>query len=80
LIEHSDVISQYDPDWPSLYERDRARIHGQCPNVDGIQIDIIFPTRSNRATRDNERVAWWMNYLEACGGYMNSVTRITGTP
>ena len=79
LIEHSDVISHYDANWPEIYEANRRRIHNQCPNLDDILIDILFPTRPDRATQNNDLVAWWLDYLEACGGYVNSVSRITGT-
>ena len=79
LIEYSDVISHYDPNWPEVYENNRVRIYNQCPNLDDIQIDILFPTRPDRATQNNDLVNWWLDYLESCGGYVNSVTRITGT-
>ena len=79
LIEHSGVISHYDPNWPEVYETNRTRIHNQCPNLDNIRLDILFPTRPDRATQNNDLVMWWLDYLEACGGDVNSVTRITGT-
>ena len=79
LIEYSDVISHYDPNWREVYETNRTRIHNQCPNLDDILIDILFPMRPDRATQNNDLVTWWLDYLEACGGYVNSVTRITGT-
>ena len=79
LIENSDVISHYDPNWQAVYEDNRDRIHNQCPNLEDIQLDILFPTRPDRATQNNDLVTWWLNYLDACGGYVNSVARITGT-
>ncbi len=79
LIEHSDVISHYDPNWPEVYEANRTRIHNQCPNLDAIQIDILYVARPDVTTQNNDLVTWWLEYLEACGGSVNSVTRITGT-
>lgn len=78
LIENSEIISHYDPNWPLVYEANRARIHSQCPNLDNIRLDILFPTRPDRATQNNDLVTWWLDYLAACGGYVNSVARITG--
>lgn len=78
LIEHSEALSQYDPDWPVVYQAHRRRIHDQCPMLDGIQIDILLPTRPGRSTQDNTLVSWWDEYLGACGGYVNSITKITG--
>ena len=79
LIEHSDVISIYDPNWKRIYENNRARILNQCPNLDDQEIDILFPTRHARPTQDNDLVTWWVNYIDSCGGYVDSVTKITGT-
>lgn len=78
LIEHSDTLSQYNPDWPTVYQANRKRIHDQCPMLDGTQIDILLPTRPKRPTQDNALVRWWDEYLGACGGYVNSVNKITG--
>ena len=79
LIENSDVLSQYDPGWPGRYEGNRKRIHDQCPMLDGIEMDILFPTRPNRAIQNNDLVQWWLDYLHACGGRVASVRKMTGT-
>ena len=78
LIEHSDTLSQYNPDWPAVYRANLRRIHDQCPMLDGIQIDILMPTRPERSTQDDALVLWWGKYLGACGGYVNTITKITG--
>ena len=78
LIEHSETLSQYNPDWSAVYQASRRRIHDQCPMLDGIQIDILMPTRPERSTQDDALVLWWDKYLVDCGGYVNSVTKITG--
>ena len=79
LIEYSDIISHYEPGWPEIYEANRLRIHNQCPNLDNILIDILFPSRPDRATQGNDLVTWWLDFLQSCGGEVNSITRITGT-
>lgn len=79
LIENSDVLSQYDPGWLGHYGRSRKRIHDQCPMLDGVDVDILFPARADRATQDNVLVEWWLDYLRACGGRVQSVRKITGT-
>ena len=79
LIENSNVLSQYDPGWLDHYERNRSRIHDQCPMLDGTDMDILFPTRPSRSTQNNELVAWWLDYLQACGGRVGSVRKMTGT-
>ena len=78
LIENSDGFSQYNPDWSAVYQTNRKRIHDQCPMLDGIQIDILLPARPDQSTQDNALVSWWDEYLGACGGYVNSITKITG--
>ena len=79
LIEHSEIFSQYDPNWMRDYENNRSRIHNQCPNLEGVEIEILFPTRPSRPTQDNELVTWWASYLTACGGNVIRIERITGT-
>ena len=79
LIENSDVLRQYDPGWRRHYQRNRKRIHDQCPMLDGMDVDILFPTRASRATQDNDLVQWWLDYLHACGGRVESVRKMTGT-
>ena len=78
LIENSGGFSQYKRDWPAVYQANRKRIHDQCPMLDGVQIDILLPARPNRSTQDNALVLWWDEYLRACGGSVNSITKITG--
>ncbi len=78
LIEYSETLSQYNPDWLTVYQSNRRRFHDQCPMLDGFQIDILMPTRPERSTQDNALVSWWDEYLGVCGGYVNSVTKITG--
>ena len=78
LIEHSDVISHYNPSWIEQYERNRSRILDQCPNLEGIHIDILVPTRSGVPTQNNDLYMWWSEYLTSCGGFVESITKITG--
>ena len=78
LLEYSDVISHYSPDWRRNYERKRQRIHGQCPNLENARLDLLIPVRPAEPNQNNDLVEWWLEYLESCGGYVNSVTRITG--
>ena len=82
LIEYSDVLNQYDPNWMDVYERDRMRIHAQCPNLDGVAVQILLATRPARSTQDNDLAVWWLDYLQACGGRLSGgdvLIRITGT-
>ena len=79
LIENSDVLSQYDPGWLDDYERNRERIHDQCPMLDETDVDILFPTRPSQPAQDNVLVKWWLDYFRACGGRVQSVRKITGT-
>ena len=78
LLEHSDVISHYSPDWRRNYERNRQRIHGQCPNLEDVRLDLLIPVRPAEPNQNNDLVEWWLEYLESCKGYVNSVARITG--
>ena len=78
LLEHSDVISHYSPDWRRNYERNRQRIHGQCPNLENTHLDLLIAARPTQPNQNNDLVEWWLEYLESCGGYVNSVTRFTG--
>ena len=78
LLEYSDVISHYNPDWRRNYERDHQRIHGQCPNLENARLDLLVPARPAEPNQNNDLVEWWLAYLESCGGYVNSVTRVTG--
>ena len=78
LLEHSAVISHYSPDWRLHYERNRQRIHGQCPNLENTQLDLVFAVRPEQPNQNNDLVEWWLEYLDSCGGYVNSVTRVTG--
>ena len=78
LMEYSDVISHYNSDWRRNYERNRQRIHGQCPNLENARLDLLIAARPAEPNQDNDLVEWWLEYLESCGGYVNSVTRVTG--
>ncbi len=78
LIENFDGFSQYSPSWPAVYKANRKRIHDQCPMLNGVQINILWPTRPDQSTQDNTLVSWWDEYLGACGGYVNSINKITG--
>ena len=78
LIENSGGFSQYKQDWQAVYQANRKRIHDQCPMLEGVQIDILLPARPDQSTQDNALVSWWDEYLGACGGYVNSITKITG--
>ena len=78
LLEYSDVISHYSPHWRLEYEGSRQRVHGQCPNLDNARLDLLVPARPKQPTQNNDLVNWWLDYLDSCGGYVNSVTRVTG--
>ncbi|MCY3883369.1 MAG: hypothetical protein OXG24_00470 [Gammaproteobacteria bacterium] len=78
LIEHSDVLSHYSPNWLDSYEENRVRIHNQCPNLDDVDIDILFGARPSIPTQELNLVNWWESYLSACGGTVNSIVKITG--
>ena len=78
LIENSGGFSQYKQDWQAVYQANRKLIHDQCPMLEGIQIDILWPARSDQSTQDDTLVFWWDEYLGTCGGYVNSITKITG--
>ena len=78
LIENFNGFSQYKPDWPTVYQANKKRIHDQCPMLEGVHIEILYPTRLDQPTQDNTLVSWWDEYLGACGGYVKSVIKITG--
>lgn len=78
LLEYSDVISHYSPDWRQYYERNRQRIHGQCPNLENERLHLLIPIRPEQPNQNNDLVEWWLEYLASCGGYVNSVARVTG--
>lgn len=78
LLEYSDVISHYSPDWRPKNERGRQRIHGHCPNLENTQLNILFAVRPDQPNQNNDLVEWWLHYLESCGGSVNRVIRVTG--
>ena len=78
LLEYSDVISHYNPDWRRNYEKNRQRIHGQCPNLENARLDLLIAARPAEPNQNNDLVEWWLEYLESCGGQVRSVARVTG--
>ena len=78
LMENSDVLSHYEEDWETKYALDRKSLMDQCPMLEGVEVEVLLPTRPSEEGQSNVLVEWWIGYLRECGGTLTSIQRVTG--
>ena len=78
LIENSDLVSMYHPNWREELVVAQQRLNAKRPMLDGITLEILFIPRPNQPQQDTGLRDWWWRFIEESGGRISRFTPVSG--
>lgn len=70
LIENSDLLDQFKPNWRSQATANKKALFDKQPNLEGVEVSLLFIPRANIKHHDKEFADWWLNYLRQSGAHL----------
>lgn len=76
LIQNSELLSMYSADWER--RAGSEAVNKSRPMLKGIDIELLWLMRPNEDRQTKAVREWWIDYIRGSGGFVSSITPITG--